>query len=78
MKTRIPGLLAALFLAEAARAEPPPAALRPQAIAGSGWSVLNIDAARDWYIDKLGMKLLNTYSRDGNPIELYTPPTTKP
>ena len=69
MKTQSLGLLAALSLAGVARAEPPPAALMPQGIAGSGWSVLNIDAARDWYIDKLGMKLLSTYSRDGKPFE---------
>ena len=69
MKIRILGLLAALALAGATRAEPPPAGLAPLGIAGSGWSVLNIDAARDWYIDKLGMKLLSTYRRDGKPFE---------
>lgn len=69
MKIAILGLVAALAAAGVARAEPPPAALMPQGISGSGWSVLDLEAARAWYIDKLGMKLLRTYDRNGKPFE---------
>lgn len=69
MKIRMLGLLAAVAMAGAARAEPPPAALMPQGITGSGWSVIDLEAARAWYIDKLGMKQVGTYARDGKTIE---------
>ncbi len=69
MKIQILGALAALAIAGSARAEPPPAALMPKAISGSGWSVMDLEAARAWYIDKLGMKQVGTYARDGKIIE---------
>ncbi len=67
MKIQILGALAALAIAGSARAEPPPPALMPKAI--SGWSVMDLEAARAWYIDKLGMKQVGTYARDGKIIE---------
>lgn len=69
MKIRILGALAALAIAGSARAEPPPTALMPKAISGSGWNVMDLEAARAWYIDKLGMKQVGTYARDGKTIE---------
>ena len=69
MNIRILGALAALAIASSARAEPPPAALMPKAISGSGWSVMDLEAARAWYIDKLGMKQVGTYARDGKTVE---------
>jgi catechol 2,3-dioxygenase-like lactoylglutathione lyase family enzyme len=70
MKTIAIGLAAvvSLGLTGAALAEPP-AALKPQAIAGPGWNVLDLEAEKAWYMDKLGMKLVNTYQRDGKPFE---------
>jgi catechol 2,3-dioxygenase-like lactoylglutathione lyase family enzyme len=61
--------LAAMLLAGAAQAAPPPANLMPRQIAGSGWNVADLDGMRAWYQDKLGMKLVNTLSRDGKPFE---------
>lgn len=57
-----------LGMATAASADVP-AALKPQGIAGSGFNVRDLEAERAWYLDMLGMKLINTYSRDGKPFE---------
>jgi catechol 2,3-dioxygenase-like lactoylglutathione lyase family enzyme len=67
VKTIVIGLLAAL-LAGSALAEPPPKALTPTTIS-SGWNVIDLEAMRAWYIDKLGMKVTATYNRDGRVFE---------
>eukprot|EP01035_Chromulina_nebulosa_P058105 gene58105-79583_t len=69
MKTQILGTLTALAIVGAACAEPPPPPLRPAAISGWGWNVMDLEAQRSWYIDKLGMKVLRSYDRDGKPFE---------
>lgn len=71
MKITAIGLAAALSLglAGAAAADPPPAALKPQGISGSGWNVMDLEGMRGWYVDRLGMKLLRTYERGGKPYE---------
>lgn len=61
--------VAATLAAGAAWAEPPTVALRPSGVSGSGWNVMDIEAMRAWYADKLGMSLLRTYARDGKPYE---------
>jgi catechol 2,3-dioxygenase-like lactoylglutathione lyase family enzyme len=68
MRSVIGGVALALLLAGAAAAEPP-ANLRPRAISGPGWNVMNLDAQKAWYMDKLGMKPLRSYDRDGKPFE---------
>src|SRR5215218_10101609 len=62
------GAAVALALAGAAAAEPP-AKLKPRAISGPGWNVINLEAQKAWYVDKLGMKPLRSYDRDGKPFE---------
>lgn len=69
MKTIAIGLAAALTLAGAARAEPPPAALKPAGISGWGWNVMDLEVQKAWYIDKLGMTLIRSYERDGKVFE---------
>lgn len=68
MKTLAIGLSAAIVLGTAAAAEPPPKALTPTTIS-SGWNVMDLEAMRTWYIDKLGMKVTATYNRDGKVFE---------
>jgi catechol 2,3-dioxygenase-like lactoylglutathione lyase family enzyme len=46
-----------------------PAALAPKAIAGAGINVKDLEAQKAWYVEKLGMRLLDTYQRDGKPFE---------
>ena len=46
-----------------------PAALMPKAIAGPGINVVDLEGQRAWYQEKLGMRLVNTISRDGKPFE---------
>jgi catechol 2,3-dioxygenase-like lactoylglutathione lyase family enzyme len=46
-----------------------PANLMPKAIAGSSFNVRDLDAQKAWYLEKLGMRLLNTFSREGKPFE---------
>ena len=46
-----------------------PTGLRPNGIAGSSFNVRDLEGQKAWYIDKLGMKLVNTFSRDGKPFE---------
>lgn len=69
MKIKGLGIAIALVAVGMARAEPPPTSLMPQGITGSGWNVMDLEAARAWYIDKLGMKQVGTYARDGKTIE---------
>jgi len=65
------GLLGALIMSTSSQAAPAaiPAALMPKAIAGPGWNVRDLEAQKAWYLDKLGMRLVNTYERDGKPFE---------
>jgi len=67
MKTIVAALAVAL-LAGAAQAAPP-ANLAPKAVSGFGWNVMDLDAMRAWYEAKLGMKVVNTYNRNGKPFE---------
>jgi len=71
MKTVAMGLAAVLTfgLAASAFAEPPPAALKPAGISGWGWNVMDLEAQRAWYIDKLGMQQVGVYKRDGKVFE---------
>ncbi|THD83303.1 MAG: VOC family protein [Phenylobacterium sp.] len=64
-------ILAALALSSttAAGAAEIPAKLMPKAIAGSGFNVRDLEAQRAWYQEKLGMRLINTMSRQGKPFE---------
>ena len=58
----------AITIASQAAAEIP-AGLKPNGIAGSSFNVRDLEGQKAWYIDKLGMKLVNTFSRDGKPFE---------
>ena len=60
--------LCAALTAGAAAAEPP-ANLKPRAISGPGWNVSDLEAQKAWYIEKLGMKVLRDYRRDGKVFE---------
>ena len=64
---------AASLVAVAAYAQPAPAelpaALRPSGIYGAGINVVDLEAQKAWYTSMLGMKLVNTLSRDGKPFE---------
>jgi catechol 2,3-dioxygenase-like lactoylglutathione lyase family enzyme len=64
-------IVAALSTTGAAMAQTagPPAALRPAAVAGAGFNVADLAAARDWYQSKLGMRVLFTVPKDGKPYE---------
>lgn len=78
MKIIAGGLLTAMLLAGGASAQPP-AAIAPTGILGSGWNVRDLEAMRAWYIDKLGMKQVGTYVRDGKVVEYimgFDPPGT--
>jgi catechol 2,3-dioxygenase-like lactoylglutathione lyase family enzyme len=67
MRTVI-ALAAALMLGGTAAAAPP-AAIAPNTVSGWGWNVMDLEAQRAWYETKLGMKVVNTYSRDGKVFE---------
>jgi catechol 2,3-dioxygenase-like lactoylglutathione lyase family enzyme len=67
MKTIAIGLAAALFAGTALAA--PPANLAPKTISGWGWNVMDLEAQKAWYIDKLGMKQVGVYQRDGKVFE---------
>ena len=70
MKIATIGLAAALsFGLGGAAMAAPPAGLAPTGISGSGWNVMDLEGLRGWYVDKLGMKLLRTYARDGKAYE---------
>lgn len=65
------GLSAALTMsiaASAAQAEVP-AGLKPRAIGGPGLNVKDLEAQKAWYLDKLGMRVIDTIQRDGKPLE---------
>ena len=67
MKTLALALCAALLGSAAVAA--PPANLMPRAISGPGWNVSDLEAQRAWYEQKLGMKVLRDYKRDGKVFE---------
>jgi catechol 2,3-dioxygenase-like lactoylglutathione lyase family enzyme len=46
-----------------------PAALQPRGIAGSSFNVRDLEGQKAWYIGTLGMKLIDTFNRDGKPFE---------
>lgn len=48
--------------AQAAAVEP------PRAISGPGLHVRDLEAAKVWYVEKLGMKVRQTIHRDGKPF----------
>ena len=66
-------LTAALALsvsAGAARADGPPANLKPSHVDGAGLNCMDIEAQKAWYSGKLGMSLTNTIKApDGSPRE---------
>lgn len=47
----------------------PPAGLKPAHISGPGVNVADLEAAKAWYIDKLGMSQVRSYDRAGKPFE---------
>ena len=57
----------------AARAAPPPGplpnALKPVRVAGSGFNVVDLDAEKAWYMDRLGMKVVGIYGPKEKPYE---------
>jgi catechol-2,3-dioxygenase len=59
----------ALSLAAGAACAEPPANLKPRTVSGWGWNVINLEAERAWYEQKLGMKMVRTYERDGKVFE---------
>lgn len=62
-------LAAVLALAATTAAAEPPANLKPRTINGPGWNVMDLAAQKAWYQDKLGMKALRSYDREGKPFE---------
>jgi catechol 2,3-dioxygenase-like lactoylglutathione lyase family enzyme len=68
MKTIALAAAAAAIIAAPAFAAPP-AGLMPKAIEGPGWNVIDLDAQKAWYMDKLGMKALRSIDRNGKPFE---------
>jgi catechol 2,3-dioxygenase-like lactoylglutathione lyase family enzyme len=78
MKTELAALATALTLSLAGAAmsqtataptSTVPANLKPTGIFGPGWNVKDLEAQKAWYMEKLGMRLVQTISRDGKPYE---------
>ena len=70
MRTLIGAVMAAgLALGAGAACAAPPAGLKPSHIAGPGVNVADLEAAKAWYVDKLGMTQVRSYDRDGKPFE---------
>ncbi len=67
MKTIAIGLAAVLLAGPALAA--PPANLAPKTVSGWGWNVMDLEASRAWYEQKLSMKMIRTYERDGKVFE---------
>jgi len=60
----------ALSLAAGAACAEPPANLKPRAVSGWGWNVMDLEAQKAWYSAKLGMTLINTIkAADGSARE---------
>src|SRR6185369_14459622 len=68
-RLRITVLGVALALTGALAQAAPPAGLKPAHIAGPGVNVADLEAAKAWYVDKLGMSQVRSYDRDGKPFE---------
>lgn len=64
----IVAVLGAMTIASHAAAEIP-AGLKPNGIAGSSFNVRDLEGQKAWYIDKLGMKLIDTIKRGDAPFE---------
>lgn len=62
-------VLAALAMSFATAASAEAAKLMPRAIAGSSFNVRDLEAEKAWYMDKLGMKLIDTIKRGDKPFE---------
>ena len=71
MKTMMIAAAAAglVLAAGAARADGPPANLKPAKVDGAGLNVMDLEGQKAWYAAKLGMTLMNTISREGKPYE---------
>jgi len=67
-KAIVLGALVAVAIATGAAAEIP-AKLMPKGIAGSSFNVRDLEAQKAWYMDKLGMKLVDTIRRGDKPFE---------
>jgi len=65
----IAALAAGLALGGTAAMAAPPAALKPAHVAGPGLNVLDLEAQKAWYMDKLGMGVTDTMRREGKPFE---------
>jgi catechol-2,3-dioxygenase len=71
----------ALACSGSALAQPPaalPEALKPTQMAGSGLNVMDLEAQKAWYQAMLGMKLVQTYSRNGAPFEYIMKMSAEP
>jgi catechol-2,3-dioxygenase len=55
-----------------------PEALKPAQMAGSGLNVVDLEAQKSWYMTMLGMKLVQTYSRNGAPFEYIMKMSAEP
>ena len=63
-------IAAALALCATAAAAEPPANLKPRKVDGAGLNVMDLEAQKAWYSDKLGLKLINIIkAADGSPRE---------
>jgi catechol 2,3-dioxygenase-like lactoylglutathione lyase family enzyme len=60
---------AAMSQTSTAPASTVPANLKPTGIFGPGWNVKDLEAQKAWYMEKLGMRLVQTINRDGKPYE---------
>jgi catechol-2,3-dioxygenase len=58
-----------ILVAGAARADGPPANLKPAQVAGAGLNVIDLEGQKAWYMAKLGATLVNTMQREGKPFE---------
>ncbi|HZZ32321.1 MAG TPA: VOC family protein [Phenylobacterium sp.] len=63
------GAVAAMSAAGAAVAAGPPADLKPAHVAGPGLYVIDLEAQKAWYSEKLGLSVRDTIQRGGTPYE---------
>jgi catechol-2,3-dioxygenase len=62
-------IAAALTLAAGAAAAQGTGGAKGPTIAGAGLNVTNLEAQKTWYVEVMGMKVLQTLRRDGKPFE---------